>query len=149
MKSFAGRPVLGGRGHGPLISTDQPVNFTAAFTKMLNIVPPWRALVRDRHHPWYNINIGGKVLAVPACIGSAHTGLVLLDLIRLRAGPAAIIVDKSDTLLVSGVVLSEVWYDRSVPIVEYPTKDIRANLRDGQIVEVDGDRGTITLMTAH
>ena len=149
MKSFAGRPILKGHGRGPLLSTDQPVNFTAAFTKILNVFPRWRAEVRDRHHPWYKMNIGGKVLAVPACIGSTLTGLVLLDLVRLKAGPVAIIVDKSDTLLVSGVVLSEVWYDRSVPIVEYPTKELRANLRDGQIVEVDGDRGTITLVTGH
>jgi hypothetical protein len=144
MTCFTGRPVVRGRGSGPLLSTDQPVNFTAAFTKVRNIVPRWRAEVRDRHHPWFRTNIAGKVLAVPACVGSTHTGLVLLDLVRLKAGPAAIIVDRADTLLVSGIVLSEVWYDRSVPVVEYPTGEIRGLLSDGEMIEVDGDNGTIT-----
>jgi hypothetical protein len=45
---------------------------------------------------------------------------------------------------VSGIVLSEVWYDRSVPVVEYPTGEIRGLLSDGEMIEVDGDNGTIT-----
>ncbi len=116
----------------------------AAFTKFRNGFPLWRAEVNDRHHPWHNTKITGKVLAVPACIGSIHTGLVLLDLVRKKAGPAAMIVDEIDTLMVSEILLSEVWYERSVPIVEYPTAEIRAKLTDGQIAEVDGDSSTIT-----
>ena len=138
--------MLSGRASGPLLSTDKAVNFTASFTKFRNGFPLWRAEVNDRHHPWYKIKITGKVLAVPACIGSTYTGLVLLDLVRSKNGPAAIIVDKTDTLMVSGILLSEVWYETSVPIVEFPTAEIRARLSDGQIVEVDGDHGTVTLI---
>ena len=145
MSQLVGRAILSGVAKGPLLSTDQPVNFTAAFTKPHNVVPAWRAVVRDRHHPWFGINIKGKVLAVPACIGSTLTGLVLLDMVRLKAGPAAIIVDKADTLLTSGIILSEVWYERAVPIVEYPSAEIRATFDDGQMLAVDGHKGTIGL----
>ena len=142
---LVGKPILAGHAGGPLLATDVPVNFTAAFTKIPNLVPAWRALVRDRHHPWYNTNIEGKVLAMPACIGSTHTGLVLLDLVRLEAGPAAIVVGHADPLLVSGVVLSEVWYETGVPIVEYPTDALRAAIPNGTRVEVDGTTGAITV----
>jgi predicted aconitase with swiveling domain len=119
------------------------VNFTSAFTKVPNLLPSKKAEVRDRHHPWFKTNIKGKVIALPACIGSTHTGLVLLDLVRMQNGPAAIIVEHADSLLVSGVILSEVWYERSVPIVEYPLQEIQGRCYDGQIVEVDGETGEI------
>jgi predicted aconitase with swiveling domain len=103
-------------------------------------------MLRDRHHPWFKINIKGKVVALPACIGSMHTGIVLLDLVRLKSGLAAIIVDSADPLLVSGILLSEVWYQRSVPVVDYQSAEIRSAFKDGQVVEVEGegDAGTIT-----
>lgn len=141
---YAGRPIVRGAARGPALSTDVPVNFTAAFTKIPNLLPWRRAEVRDRHHPWFKTNIKDCVLVLPACIGSTHTGLVLLDLVRMHNGPAAIIVDAADSLLVSGVLLSEVWYGTSMPVIEADTTQIRAKLRDGQMIAVDQD-GTITV----
>lgn len=145
--TYAGRPIVRGRAQGPALTTDVPVNFTAAFTKIPNLLPWRRAEVRDRHHPWFATNIKGKIIVLPACIGSTHTGLVLLDLVRMHNGPAAIIVDAADSLLVSGVLLSEVWYGPSTPVIEADTTAIRAHLRDGQPVTVDED-GTVTVESA-
>ncbi|RMF13428.1 MAG: DUF126 domain-containing protein [Candidatus Dadabacteria bacterium] len=144
--AWQGRPILRGRGSGPFLGTDVPVNFTAAFTKIPNLLPWRRAEVRDRHHPWYRRNIRGHVIALPTCIGSTHTGLVLLDLVRMHNGPAAIIVDHADSLLVSGVVLSEVWYDETVPIVEYDTAELRSAIPEGTTVAVDGETGSIEIV---
>ena len=138
-----GKPVIDGHGKGPLMITEEPMNFTAAFTKIPNLLPTKRAEVRDRHHPWFKTNIKGKVIALPTCIGSTHTGLVLLDLTRMKNGPAAIIVEHADSLLVSGVILSEVWYEQSMPIVESPTEKLREALSEGQVVEVNGATGEI------
>lgn len=145
MRTFQGRGVVKGRAVGPALISDRPVNFTAAFTKPLNIVPYFRAEFLDRHHPWFKTNIKGRVLVFPTAIGSTHTGLVLLDLVRLQAGPAALIVDQADPLMVSGVLLSEVWYQRAIPVVEYPTAEIADAARDGDLVEVDGASGTVAL----
>ena len=143
MKRFQGRTVVAGHGKGPALITDQAVNFTAAFTKIPNMFPSRRAEVRDRHHPLFKVNMKGRVLILPACIGSTHTGLVLLDLVRLKNGPAAIIVERADPLLVSGVLLSQVWYHQSVPIVEYGTHALQDEVRDGQMIEVNGETGEI------
>lgn len=140
---FQGKPILKGRAKGPALLTEHAVNFTAAFTKPENLIPGKKAEVRDRHHPWFKRNIKGRVLIIPTAIGSTHTGLVLLDLVRMQNGPAAIIVDKADTLLVSGIILSEVWYGRAIPVIEFPTAELRGKINEGDIVEVDGETGEI------
>ncbi|MCC6145838.1 MAG: DUF126 domain-containing protein [Candidatus Hydrogenedentes bacterium] len=144
-KTFRGRGVVGGQAQGPALFTDKAVNFTAAFTKPENLIPFKKAEVRDRHHPWFKMNIRGKVLFIPAAIGSTHTGLVLLDLVRLQKGPAAIIVAHPDPLLVSGIILSQVWYGRSIPVVEYPTDELEGIVQDGQDIQVNGDTGEIVI----
>ena len=86
---LTGRPVLPGRGGGPALVTRAPINFTAALTKIANVPLSRRAELRDAHHPLFGRNIAGRVLVFPSCIGSTHTGLVLLDLVSKGRGPAA------------------------------------------------------------
>lgn len=142
---FQGRPILGGVGRGPLLMTEAAMNFTAAFTKPHNLIPGRRAEVRDRHHPWFKTSLSGRVIVIPTAIGSTHTGLVLLDLARMKRGPAAILVDQADSLMVSGIILSEVWYGPGIPVVEIPTAELRARLHDGEVVTVDGGTGEVTV----
>ncbi len=145
MTTVTGHPVLKGQATGPALFTDKAFNFTAAFTKPENLLSSKKAEVRDRHHPWFKTNVHNKVLFIPTAIGSTHTGLVLLDLVRLGKGPAAMVVDAADSLLVSGIVLSEVWYGRAIPIVEYPTQELADIVEDGMTVTVDGDTGEIRI----
>jgi predicted aconitase with swiveling domain len=141
---LAGRPVLPGRGRGPALVTREPINFTAALTKIANVPLSRRAELRDAHHPLFGRNIAGRVLVFPSCIGSTHTGLVLLDLVSKGRGPAALVVQRSDSLLVSGIVLSDVWFGRNIPIVEYPGDDLFDRIHDDDVVDVDGATGEIT-----
>ncbi len=135
--------VIGGNASGPALVTRQPINFTAAMCKVPNMVPSKRAEIRDAHHELFRQNIRDKVLVFPSCIGSTHTGLVLLDLVSLERGPAALIVQRNDSLLISGVVLSDVWFGKKIPVVEYAGDDIYDLIRDGTEVIVDGGRGEI------
>jgi predicted aconitase with swiveling domain len=145
MMTFTGKPILGGQAKGPALYTDQAVNFTAAFTKPENLMPWNRSRFSDMNHPWCGENMKGKVAFFPACIGSTHTGLVLLDLVHFGLGPAAIVVEEADSLLVSGVVLSEVWYGRGIPMVSCPIAQFAELIKPGTIAEVNGDTGEITL----
>ena len=145
MKTFPATPILGGRASGPALFTDQAINITAAFTKPTNLLPWKRSEFQDKHHPWRGLNIKGKIIFIPACIGSTHTGLVVLDLVRFGLGPAAIVVEDPDPLLVSGVVLSEVWYQRGIPMVSCPIAPFADAIRPGTIAEVNGDTGAVVL----
>ena len=145
MKRAIGRPVLGGLARGPALFTDTPVNFTAGFTKPPNLLPWKRSQFCDRHHPWCGMNLKGTVLFLPACIGSTYTGLVLLDLVRLGRGPVGMVVEDVDPLLVSGAVVSEVWYGRGIPIVACDIGQFRGMVRPGVRAEVNGDTGEIVI----
>ena len=131
--------VIGGQAKGPAMVTKQPINFTAAMCKVPNMIPSKGAEINDSHHELYKQNIEDKVLIFPSCIGSTHTGLVLLDLVSMERGPAALVVKHNDSLLISGVVLSDVWFDRKIPVVEYQHDDVYDLIKDGANVTVDGE----------
>ena len=143
MTVLQGRSVTGGKASGRALVTRMPMNFTAALTKTQNLIR--RARVQDRHHELYREDLQGRVLVIPSCIGSTYTGMVLLELMFRRAAPAAIVVQQADSLLVSGVVLAEVWFDRGIPVVEYSGEDLFAAITTGDRVEIDGDRGEIRI----
>ena len=140
-----GKPILKGHATGPALVTREPINFTAALTKIANVPHSRRAELRDEHHPLFGRNIAERVRVFPSCIGSTHTGLVLLDLVSKGRGPAALVVQHSDSLLVSGIVLSDVWFGRSIPVVEYAGSDLFERIANDETVEVDGSTGEITV----
>jgi len=143
MTTFRGRGIIAGRGRGRALVTTMPMNFTAALTKPANVLPNRRAEIQDRHHDLYGQNIKGSVLVFPSCIGSTYTGMVLLELMAQGHAPAAMVVGEADSLLVSGAVLAEVWFDRGIPIVEYDGGDLFESIMTGVVVDVDGGTGEI------
>ena len=143
MTTLQGRGLVSGRGCGPAVVTRMPVNFTASFSKLVNLLPGKRAVVQDRHHELYRQGLEGKVLVFPAAIGSTYTGMMLLELMYRGSAPAALVVKNADSLLVSGAVLADVWFKRAAPIVEYRRDDLFDEIRTGDQVEVDGGTGEI------
>ena len=137
------KTVIGGVATGQALVTQQPINFTAAMCKVPNMLPSKRAEIRDSHHELFGKNIANRVLVFPSCIGSTHTGLVLLDLVSMGRGPAALVVQRNDSLLISGVVLSDVWFDRKIPVVEYEKDDLYDLIAEGAEVTVDADNEEI------
>ena len=145
MTTLRGRGIFKGRGRGRALVTTMPMNFTAALTKPANVLPHRRAEIQDRHHDLYRENIKGSVLVFPACIGSTYTGMVLLELMAQGHAPAGMVVGEADSLLVSGAVLAEVWFDAGIPIAEYDGEDLFEQIRSGDLVEVDGGTGEIII----
>ena len=143
MITIKGKGIFGGRAGGPALVTRMPMNFTAAFTKLANLLPGKRSEIQDRHHELYKKKITGKVLVFPAAIGSTYTGMVLLQRMYEKGSPAAMIVQRADSLLVSGAVLAETWFSRGVPVVEYGSDDLFEKIKTGDRVEVDGKTGEI------
>jgi len=120
VQEFQGKVIVSGAAKGPALVTHQPINFTAAHCKPANLLPGKKSQMWDRHHELFKRDIQGKVLIFPSCIGSTHTGLVLLDLISMEKGPVALLVKEADSLLVSGITLADVWFEKSIPIIELP-----------------------------
>jgi len=142
MKIYTGRGMVGGVGTGPALITGTPINFTAALTKPLNMLI--KDMMFDRHHELFHKRIHGRILVFPACIGSTHTGLVLLELSVRELAPAAMIVKYPDPLLVSGAILGEVWYGTGIPLVAYSADDLFSEIKTGDPLRIDGTTGEIT-----
>lgn len=145
MKTFTGRPVLGGIAKGPGLTTNMPINFTASFTKPANLLPNLRSRIHDRHHDLFKQKIKDKVLIFPSAIGSTYTGMVLLDVIQKGAGPAAMIVGNADSLLISGSILANVWFEKTVPVIEIDLSVIEKDISTDTIISVNGDNGEIRI----
>jgi predicted aconitase with swiveling domain len=129
--------VIDGACDAPALVTREPINFTAALCKLPNLWPSKRGVSQDEHHELFGQNFAGKALVFPSCIGSTYTGLVLLELVRSERGPAALVVQKADPLLVSGVVLSEVWYGQSIPVLEHSENDLFHAIQTGDRILIE------------
>ena len=145
MQILMGDTVVKGFGSGQALVTQLPINFAAALAGVSSIIPGNRGVIQDRHHDFFQKNINGKVLVFPACIGSTFTGMVLMQLMYKKEAPAAMITQNADSLLVSGVVLAEVWFNCGIPVVEYREKDLYDKVYTGDTVEVNGDTGEIKI----
>jgi uncharacterized protein len=141
MTVLQGRGITRGRATGKALVTRMPLNLTAAHTKFHNLLS--RGQIRDRHHELFRERVGGRVLVFPRCVGSTFAGVVLLELIYREASPLAIVVGEADSLLVSGAVLADVWFDRAIPVVECRDPGLFDQIRTGDCVTVDADTGEI------
>jgi len=146
MTVLAGRGYVRGQATGPALVSRMPVNFTASFSSAVNILPGRRSEIRDRHHDLFGKRIKDTVLVFPAAIGSTFTGMVLLDRMYEGAAPRAMVVQKADSLMVSGAILANVWFGKGVPVVEYEKADLFERIRTGDTVEVNGDTGEIRIL---
>jgi len=143
MTVLKGKGIFGGRAKGSALVTRMPMNVTASFTKVKNVLPGYRSQVMDRHHDLFKQDVKGRVLVFPTLIGSTYSGMVLLQTMYEGVAPAAMIVQNADPLLVSGTVLAEVWFNKGVPVVQVDTNELFEKIKTGDLVEVDGETGEV------
>lgn len=142
MIELKGRGITGGQASGPALVAHAAINFTAALSSVISLIPGRQAENRDRHHELFGQNMAGKVLVFPTCIGSTFTGMVLMQLMYSGNAPAAMIVTLADSLMVSGAVLAEVWFNAGIPILEVPPSDL-ARISTGDAISLDARSGVI------
>lgn len=143
MTNLSAKVIVPGACDAPALVTRQPINFVAALCKAPNLLPFKRAEIRDQHHDLFGKNIMGSALVFPSCVGSTYTGLILLELVSMGHAPAALIVQSADPLLVSGIIAAHVWYEKSIPVFEYPGEDIFGAIRTGDRVRIEPGGGQI------
>ena len=129
-----GRVLVGARGQGELLCLRYPISFWGG-------VDPEAGTIVDPRHPDHGRSIAGKVLFLPEAVGSSSSSAIMLELLRHRRAPAAILMAEADAILALGVVVAaELGYD-IVPVVEVPMGSLD-QWNDGTMVRVDTD-GTV------
>ncbi len=80
-------------------------------------VDPKSGLIVDGRHPERGQSISGRVLLVPATIGSSSAAAVLLELVHAGRAPAAIVLHQPDAILLLGLIVAkEMGYDTPIAL---------------------------------
>lgn len=89
--------VPGSAGAGEALVLTAPISFWGG-------VDPRTGRIIDVRHPEHGASIAGKVLFIPATVGSSTASTILLELVHCGKAPAAIVLDRPDAILLLGLV---------------------------------------------
>ncbi len=122
------RVLVPGRAGGTTLILDEPLSFWGGLDATTG-------RIIDRRHPQCGRSIAGRIVVMPRGRGSSSGSSVLAESIRAGTGPAAILLDEPDEIIVMGVAVAVSLYDRSVPVV-LVDRQLRSEIRTGVSVEV-------------
>jgi predicted aconitase with swiveling domain len=127
-----GQVVVAGEAAGELLVSDQPLSFWGGYDHQTGEII-------DRRHPLSGQIAAGRILALPNTIGSSTTTAVLLEAVRARTAPAAILTTGVDSFLALASIVANEMYARPIPIVALAVEQF-ARLRSGihVLVHLDG-----------
>lgn len=128
---IAGRAVADGVAEGEALVTNEPLSFWGGFDFQTGTII-------DRHHPLVGVRAAGRVLAVPFSKGSSTTTAVLLEAVRARTAPAAIVTTGTDAFFALASIVAQTMYGRSFPVIALDPVDF-ASLRTGERLRIEQD----------
>ena len=124
------RSLVAGEAAGPLLRLTHPISFWGG-------VDPVSGTIADPRHPQYGTSIAGTVLLVPLAIGSSSSSAIMLELLREKTAPAAILMGQADAILALGVVVGQELGYTPIPVLEVEMSALEG-VRDGTLLEVSG-----------
>jgi len=138
LKCLKGRAVTRHRVRGEAVVTDQPFMFTHA-------LDPHSGRVIDRKHELFGIDLKSKIFIFPYAVGSTSAGMWLLEAIRVGNAPLALVLEKIDPVLATGALLADIMLSKPIPIVDRLSTSPVKVFQTGEIVQVDADKGEVSL----
>lgn len=133
---FSGKPIIAGSARGIALVSTEPLSFWGGYD--------WKSgEITDRRHPLSGSNAKGKVLAIPFTRGSSTTTAVLLEAIRAKTAPSAIITTSTDFFFALASIVADELYKKPLPLIAISESDF-ASLQTGDQIEID-DQGMITV----
>ncbi len=128
--SLTVRSLVPGAAQGALLFADVGLSFWGG-------VDPLRGEIIDRHHPLSGEYLTGRVLAIPSGRGSCTGSSVLMELISNGHAPAALVLAEADEILTLGVLVAQMIFERSLPVLCIGSEAFAA-LRGKAFARIDG-----------
>lgn len=122
--------LLSGRASGAALLLPVPLSFWGG-------VDPATGLIIDRRHPCRGRSIAGRIMVMPAGRGSSSSASVLAEVVRLGVGPAGIILEHPDEIVMLGALAAELLYGITCPVVVADPATLAA-ISEGTEVTIDG-----------
>lgn len=123
--------LVPGSAEGPLLRLRAPISFWGG-------VDPVGGRVADPRHPDHGAALAGSVLLVPSAVGSSSSSAIMLELLRNRVAPAAVLMGRADAILALGVVVGRELGYPPIPVVEV-APEVLAAVAAGTRVRVAGN----------
>ncbi len=133
MGTVQGSVILAGSGAGPLVVLAKPISLWGG-------VEPSTGRIIDPRHPDHGKDISGSVLVLPATIGSSSSSAIMLELLRQRHAPAAVVLGRVDAILTLGIIVAREMGYPAIPVITLAAEDL-ARLPSQGWATVSGDGG--------
>src|SRR6266540_1327565 len=126
--TLQGKVIIRGEARGKALVSHEPLSFWGGYD--------WKTgEIIDRRHPLSGSIAKGKILAVPFTRGSSTTTAVLLEAIRAKTAPAALITTDTDFFFALASVVADELYSSPLPLVALAEEDF-ARLRTGDEIQI-------------
>lgn len=124
-----GNPVISGSAKGIALVSNEPLSFWGGYD--------WKTgEIIDRRHPLSGEIAKDRILAIPFTRGSSTTTSVLLEAVRAKTSPAAIITTATDFFFALASVVADELYAQPIPLVAISESDF-ARLQTGDEIEIE------------
>jgi len=137
VESIACTPVVEGNAKGAVLFSHKPISFIGG-------VDPTTGIIQDPLSDQHGKSIADKIFIFPFGKGSSGAGLVLLELARVGKAPKALITLRTDTVLLTGPLISREFYKIEIPMVNVDESGME-KLGKASHVDIDGNSGCIII----
>lgn len=133
---FHGRVIIPGEARGPALVGNEPLSFWGGYD--------WKTgEIIDRRHMLSGAIAKDKILAIPFTRGSSTTTAVLLEAIRAKTAPAAILTTDTDFFFALASVVAEELYAAALPLIALSNSEF-AQLKSDDLIYIHRN-GTVTV----
>jgi uncharacterized protein len=134
--TLRGKVIIPGEAHGVALVGNEPLSFWGGYD--------WKTgEIIDRRHMLSGMIAKDKILAIPFTRGSSTTTAVLLEAIRAKTAPAAIITTDTDFFFALASVVADELYASPLPLVALSEEDF-AQLKTNDTIQITTS-GTVVL----
>ena len=129
--TLRGKVVIPGEARGKALVGNEPLSFWGGYD--------WKTgEIIDRRHMLSGAIARDRILAIPFTRGSSTTTAVLLEAIRAKTAPAAILTTEPDFFFALASVVADELYRSPLPLIALAGEDFR-RLKTGDEVQVMRD----------
>jgi predicted aconitase with swiveling domain len=104
------RVLVDGVASGEVLALDAPLSIWGG-------VDAESGRIVEAAHPQFGESLAGKIVVLPHGRGSSSSSSVLAEMLRIGTGPAGIVLEEPDSILVIGVLVANRLYGTRCPIV--------------------------------
>jgi predicted aconitase with swiveling domain len=123
-----GNVIIPGNARAKALVSDEPLSFWGGYD--------WKTgEIIDRRHKLSGAIAKDRILAIPFTRGSSTTTAVLLEAIRAKTAPAAIITTETDFFFALASVVADELYTSPLPLVSLAQKDFSL-LKTEDVIQV-------------